>query len=536
LGHVVEAGFTAQRDDLCLPGTRMKLLSDIMDWCTDASQSQVFWLSGMAGTGKSAIARTLCDQLTKNGLLGGSFFCSRRGTAGQRNVQRIIPTLARQLCRLDPEYRRKVVDCLKEDSDIAGATVGRQLRELIIAPCSGATSFRFLATPMILVIDALDEGSQADDTARLLEAILSLVSTVKIPLRFFVTSRPESHIRDQFRYGVSSHQHATFYLHEIEDTIVRADIRLYLTHRLEKIRMNPKHRLPTKWPEDEQMKALVDRADKLFIYAFVACNYIERDPRRRLQKIVETSCNDEQSLTERLDQMYSLVLDEAKNPSIVDSDILTTIDACLAVLVFIPMNFSFTEFSAFVGTDIEGLETAVDQLHSLILLPSSLDDKITTLHASFGDYLVHERRSGRHFIGDGKAHLILLRRCFDITDSKLCFNVANAYTSFLSNTEQQLRLPPHLIYAANSWSHHMAKIDPQEQSAIIVAWIQKTLLPKFLFWLEVMSVGWKLHQVQDILRKLLPFIEVYSFYIIYFLEADHNTSYTDKARISQIYK
>jgi hypothetical protein len=57
----------------CLPGTRKKILDDIMDWFADDGPS-VYWLRGLAGTGKTTIARSVADLAEQQGLLGASFF------------------------------------------------------------------------------------------------------------------------------------------------------------------------------------------------------------------------------------------------------------------------------------------------------------------------------------------------------------------------------------------------------------------------------------------------------------------------------
>ncbi|KAG8922483.1 hypothetical protein FRC02_011843, partial [Tulasnella sp. 418] len=42
----------------CLPNTRVALLEEIFKWANDSTAKQLFWLNGMAGTGKTTIART----------------------------------------------------------------------------------------------------------------------------------------------------------------------------------------------------------------------------------------------------------------------------------------------------------------------------------------------------------------------------------------------------------------------------------------------------------------------------------------------
>ena len=61
----------------CLKGTRGAILEKIELWARDSGSSPVYWLNGLAGTGKSTIAQTIAERMFANGQLGASFFCSR---------------------------------------------------------------------------------------------------------------------------------------------------------------------------------------------------------------------------------------------------------------------------------------------------------------------------------------------------------------------------------------------------------------------------------------------------------------------------
>ncbi|KAJ7833331.1 hypothetical protein B0H14DRAFT_2178507, partial [Mycena olivaceomarginata] len=73
----------------CLEGTRVDLLADLRAWSRNPDSPRIFWLDGMAGTGKSAIARSFCHMLRDDKQLGGSFFCLR-GDANRGNPTRIL--------------------------------------------------------------------------------------------------------------------------------------------------------------------------------------------------------------------------------------------------------------------------------------------------------------------------------------------------------------------------------------------------------------------------------------------------------------
>ena len=55
----------------------MDLLLQFERWLKDEQDHRVFWLNGLAGTGKSTIAQTFAEISFADGKLGASFFCSR---------------------------------------------------------------------------------------------------------------------------------------------------------------------------------------------------------------------------------------------------------------------------------------------------------------------------------------------------------------------------------------------------------------------------------------------------------------------------
>ena len=82
----------------CLKGTRGAILDDIEHWSRVFEKPPVYWLNGLAGTGKSTIAQTIAERLTADNQLGASFFCSR-DFEDKSNLHSIFPTLAVQLAR-----------------------------------------------------------------------------------------------------------------------------------------------------------------------------------------------------------------------------------------------------------------------------------------------------------------------------------------------------------------------------------------------------------------------------------------------------
>ncbi|KIK66549.1 hypothetical protein GYMLUDRAFT_935522, partial [Collybiopsis luxurians FD-317 M1] len=64
----------------CTPGTRVQVLEEIKAWAmsSDTNSPSAYWISGMAGTGKSTIAMSTCQILRSQNILAGSFFALGR--------------------------------------------------------------------------------------------------------------------------------------------------------------------------------------------------------------------------------------------------------------------------------------------------------------------------------------------------------------------------------------------------------------------------------------------------------------------------
>src|SRR5687767_8104944 len=87
----------------CTEGTRKTILAQLDEWATDPAGARVYWLNGLAGTGKTTIAISLCKSLASKGLLGASFFCSRQ-LPRCRDSRLIVPTIAYQLARFSSTF------------------------------------------------------------------------------------------------------------------------------------------------------------------------------------------------------------------------------------------------------------------------------------------------------------------------------------------------------------------------------------------------------------------------------------------------
>ena len=59
--HTPKAGHHSGKRQGCLGGTRIEILQQLEEWLENKQGQRVFWLNGLAGTGKSTIAQTFAE-------------------------------------------------------------------------------------------------------------------------------------------------------------------------------------------------------------------------------------------------------------------------------------------------------------------------------------------------------------------------------------------------------------------------------------------------------------------------------------------
>jgi len=482
-------------------GTRVEVIRDIETWINNSEDPQILWLLGMAGTGKTAIAWTVCSRTTEDAriIFGGSFFCSRlTGLATQRDVRCVIPTLALLLARKSPEFSSVLADELVRDPDVLHKQLNVQVEQLLYKPLS---ALKNCLTPIFFVIDGLDEcggqpsadGSVDDVEGRrvvseMLEALVALARyPVKLPVKFMVTSRPETHIRDT---AVSDISLSTILrLHSINKAQVEEDIRLYISTIL-----SSNHRLSAHFkPDDADM--LVRVSDGLFIVAATALKYILGAGLRGIDgatlqfKRLFNNSRDGLSIgaAAPLDKMYALILMDAANVAESEANELQEMLQFLGALLCTRMVLSVAALEEILGMEKTHLRAKLAGLHAVIHVPETDEEpSLRTLHASFGDYLFG-RADNRLRIASTAGHDTLAGGCLRrLKQNDLCFNVSRSQSSFDFNpSEAPDWLALSLIYACMHWAHH---IDSASNRAAFDSEIGLSLRPKFLFWLEVLSV------------------------------------------------
>ena len=211
----------------CLRGTRETVLDEIELWAQDFKKSPVFWLNGLAGTGKSTIAQTVSERALTDGLLGASFFCSR-DFKDRSDLHLIFSTLAFQLAHKYPKFRSALVPLLQSNPDVVHESLYSQMGKLIVEP------LRLADVSTVIVIDALDECTDDKPQSAILSVMGRLVKEIP-KAKFFITGRPELRIKTGFRLPLLVNATKIFVLHDFHPSLINNDIQLFLKHELSEL-------------------------------------------------------------------------------------------------------------------------------------------------------------------------------------------------------------------------------------------------------------------------------------------------------------
>ncbi|KIK61939.1 hypothetical protein GYMLUDRAFT_142583, partial [Collybiopsis luxurians FD-317 M1] len=177
------------------PGTRVQILEILRNWINISGTSPIYWLSGAAGIGKSAVAQTIAEEFA-NSHLAASFFFSRSDPT-RNDLKRFFTTIALQLVTshiLGPLLSEFVDLIIRNNRNIIHASLEQQFRELIVKPCNQLNAEQWKNFPPLIVIDGLDECIDIASQERLLTIIREAQSSLMLPFKFLICSRPEPRI------------------------------------------------------------------------------------------------------------------------------------------------------------------------------------------------------------------------------------------------------------------------------------------------------------------------------------------------------
>ncbi|KAL5639504.1 hypothetical protein ACGC1H_006218 [Rhizoctonia solani] len=467
----------------CTENTRTKILSDSTAWADDPNGAKIYWMNGMAGTGKTTIAYSLCERLEAIGQLAASFFCTRTSRECSE-AKRIVPTIAYQLARRSAPFRDTLCGILDKDPDVGTLNITSQFDSLLAKPL--LESAELMVRNLVIVVDALDECNDPHAVRVVLDILFR--HAADLPVKFFVTSRPEPAIRNSMMAGIAdcNRSRSILYLHEIEKSLVQADIELYLKDELN-------HMLPAHCASIEE---LAEQAGNLFIYAATAVRYIQAAGKafgsKRLGTILDVNNTSRKSLSS-IDTLYSTILAAAIHNSELEPEEQELIRVVLwtAICAYEPVLVkTLAALSGFDETDLA--ISALQPLRS-VLHVSEHNNFVTTLHASFPDFMFSQERSQEFFCDRLSHDQFLARRCLELMKAQLRFNICKLESSFNLDDEIPdlkeritIYISQELFYACQFWVDHLNQVPPSE---LLLEMVHEFLSQRLLFWMEVLNLN-----------------------------------------------
>lgn len=519
LPYAVGANFDSNERDnerYCLPDTRVDILSLIINWSADPCHKSIFWLCGMAGEGKSTIARTIARTLTAQKRLAANFFFSR-GRGDLSHADKLVSTIAVQLAATSRPLKKYICEAIAEDDSLGRRNMRDQWTKLIYQPISRLGGDLQLPRILVFVFDALDECEGHEDIRKLLQLLSGTKDLAAVQIRVLVTSRPEIPIRLGFR-AIPGDMHEDFVLHNIAPHVIQHDIAVFLRHELGNIR--DERLLSSDWPNKEKFELLVERSSGLFIYAATVCRFI-RDPRwlpvKRLEIVLEGN-SEEQAPEQRLDEMYIQVLESSvfgDCNNYKERDLLSRqFRDVVGPIIVLFDSLSTTVLKSLFPTFSERIDLTLEPLKSLLIVPDDRTTPVRLLHPSFRDFLISQERcrAKNFWIDPKKTHRIMAKQCLRLMSNNLKRNICRLERPGtprheIKDSVLSKLLPSQLQYACQYWVHHLQNgtigVDDVRQ-------VYEFLQTHFLHWLEALSLMGKTSEAVLLIKLLESFPEVFA--------------------------
>jgi len=485
--------YNKQHEPTCLHDTRVDVLRQIFSWADGQDERCIFWLNGLAGTGKSTIARTVAREYFEKGRLGASFFFSRGG-GDVDHAGKFFTSIALQLAHNVPPLQRYISEAVVERSDIASLSLQDQWRRLVLRPLL-KLDCKSCPFSYILIVDALDECDDDNNIRAILRLLAEAQSLETVRLRIFMTSRPEIPIRHGI-YQLPEAEHHDFVLHNISPSIIDHDISIFLEYNLRLI--GQERCLDPGWPGQQVIKCLTQNASGLFIWAATACRFVREGKQfavKRLTKILNISSAAVTAPEKHLNEIYITVLKHSISPNYTDEEkeeFGSKLRHILGSIVVLLSPLSAHSLSRLLHVTKEDVDQTLEDLHAILDIPEDQSRPFRLHHPSFRDFLLSKDRCGNSelWVDEKQAHRTLADGCIRLMSASLKQDICSLGAPGILVTDIESRrveqcLPLEVQYACLYWVQHFQKCGAQlHDNDQVHQFLQKYLL----YWLEVLSL------------------------------------------------
>src|SRR5258706_4794844 len=471
----VETGYDLKL--CCMEGTRETLLNQIVAWAANESDtSNLYWIHGLPGIGKTSLAHSICKKLHNKQRLAGAFFC-QRDDANMGEIRNILPTLISKLAEIFPPFRRIVADRLRSDPNLTSRSMKDSLFLDFISNLP-----RHPKHALIIVIDALDECGDNQDRPVLLKVLTEAAAHAPW-LKIIVTSRPEDDIQYFFnrllRKSYSPYNLAT-------DQDAEADLHTFARSQFDLVaKMWP---LPTPWPDQPLFDDVISRANGLFIFvktlvlALKQCENLEETLKAAFQDSADTG-------RKPLYSLYSNILKYRRVPN--NAEFRQMIGVLLTAAPY--RTLSEEAIAELAGVMPNLVKKWVNNLSSLLYRDEAANGGIRVRHMSISDFFVSDHCAYQVNVEDANVQLGIA--CLKTMVEQLRFNICKLEDSRLANADIKdlpSRIKEHisdaLQYSSLYLSNHLC-FTPDNGDPRVWGKLKEFFEGLYvLFWVEVLSI------------------------------------------------
>ncbi|KLO19716.1 WD40 repeat-like protein [Schizopora paradoxa] len=489
-------------DGGCLDGTRKTILRNVDKWLESDDAPNVFWISGAPGAGKTALASTIVQTISRTNpdncetYHHVSFFIKRRD-ANLRDPRSIWRSIAFELTEIYRGVKVDILEVLSETNNCADPkmlSIEDQFRDLILKPLKS----KFLQDPhkLVVVIDALDECvmEDQDHQCAFLDTIEEWCIVLPPECKLVVSSRNETKI-------VAKLKNISLRLPiDTGDIVSREsndDIRHFLKTKFQEMDVDA-----VNWPEPDSVAKLTDYATGIFVWAATVIEVIREDPIARLKEVLDNIAAVSISVTDKdkVGKLYGQVLLKAvsrlRHPQEFDS-----LSLVLASVTSLRKNLPLEALEELLNfersSELLDLPPIISQLKPVVVIEGD-KNIIRVRHRSFSDFLLDETR-----LQDSISN-ILMTYTLDRKPNTAAFSLARRSALFAERCLRSMNcglksyqtvVSEPLEYACHHWADHltdMVQCDPKSVSFstgdIHLASLVKTFLKEHtLHWMEVLS-------------------------------------------------
>jgi tRNA A37 threonylcarbamoyladenosine biosynthesis protein TsaE len=466
----------------CLKGTRTKVLNRLREWAYSSSpELSVFWLSGTAGTGKTTIAKTFCDDVAREGFMISSFFISRQDKARQ-DLCNIVRSLAYDLAIYDWFRAQAIWKELISNPHLLSLSIPVQVARLLSKP-SGLEHND--DSPIIIIIDALDESTEKDDGHGQEERLVPLlVSALKHQsVKILVTSRNEQYISNY----MSGIHHDSLQLHDIEKSDASKDMRSFYETGFRQLVASRGLEL-VDWPSPEVLDILVERTGYLFVYAATIMTFVRddrEDPVRQLESILNyqrATTEEDTGVFDQLDNLYThIILAVVMRKGTVDHRRRDRIKLLVGIIAVLQRPLPFLSIVTIImahnkNYSKHALRTDLEALSSVIPIPPTDVDPVQIFHPSFHEFIQDQNRCRHHnlHVSSSDTHLKVAIACLRLMNEYLGEDMESPYADVTGS----------LHYACVHWTSHVTSVPV---TSFLVDELQKFCQTHLVLWIEMLT-------------------------------------------------